>query len=115
MVSSVTGPVVAYPGDVAYAAAKAGMAGLVRALAVEVGAHGITVNAIAPGWIDTPSATDTERRMGRATPLGRPGTAEETAAAIVFCCTPEASYVTGQLIVVDGGNVVQDDKRLVVE
>jgi 3-oxoacyl-[acyl-carrier protein] reductase len=66
MVSSVTGPIVAYPGDAAYAAAKAGMTGLMRALAVEVGSSGVTVNAVAPGWIDTASATGEERRMGRA-------------------------------------------------
>jgi 3-oxoacyl-[acyl-carrier protein] reductase len=113
MVSSVTGPLVAYPGDVAYAAAKAGMTGLMRALAVEVGDHGITVNAVAPGWIDTASATDEERRMGRATPLGRPGTADEVAAVIAMCCLRESSYLTGQVIAVDGGNVIQDDKRLV--
>lgn len=112
MVSSVTGPIVAYPGDAAYAAAKAGMTGLMRALAVEVGAHGITVNAVAPGWIDTASATDDERRMGRATPAGRPGTPEEVAAIIALCCLRESSYLTGQLIAVDGGNVIQDDKRL---
>jgi 3-oxoacyl-[acyl-carrier protein] reductase len=86
-----------------------------RALAVEVGSSGITVNAVAPGWIDTASATDEERRMGRATPLGRPGTADEVAAIIVMCCAREASYLTGQVIAVDGGNVIQDDKRLVVD
>jgi len=115
MVSSVTGPIVAYPGDVAYAAAKAGMTGLTRALAVEVGAYGVTVNAVAPGWIDTAGATDDERLMGRATPLRRPGTADEVAAAIGFLCAPESSYVTGTVLVVDGGNTVQDDKRLITD
>jgi 3-oxoacyl-[acyl-carrier protein] reductase len=112
MVSSVTGPVVAYPGDAAYAAAKAGMTGLMRAIAVEEAEHGITANAVAPGWIDTGSATDHERLLGRATPVGRSGTPDEVAAVIAFCCLREASYLTGQVLVVDGGNVVQDDKRL---
>lgn len=115
MVSSVTGPLVAYPGDAAYSAAKAGMTGLMRAIAVEVGENGVTCNAVAPGWIDTAGATDEERRMGRATPLRRPGTAHEVAAAIAFLCAPESSYVTGQVIVVDGGNIVQDDKRLITD
>ena len=109
-VASVTGPVVAYPGDVAYAAAKAAMVGLTRALAVEVGASGVTVNAVAPGWIDTGSATDRERALGRATPIGRPGTPEEVASAVAFLAAPEASYLTGVLLVVDGGNTVQEEK-----
>src|SRR3979490_159398 len=109
-VSSVTGPVASNPGMSAYSSAKAGMAGLTRALALETGRSGITVNAVAPGWIKTASSTDREIEAGRNTPIGRPGTSAEVAALIVFLCADEASYITGQIIVVDGGNTVQEYK-----
>jgi 3-oxoacyl-[acyl-carrier protein] reductase len=110
MVSSVTGPLVSMPGDAAYSAAKAGLDGLMRALALEAAPRGVTVNSVAPGWIDTPSATDDERRAGRHTPVGRPGTPDEVAAAILFLAAPESSYVTGSVLVVDGGNTIQEAK-----
>jgi 3-oxoacyl-[acyl-carrier protein] reductase len=109
-VSSVTGPVVTDPGMSAYSAAKAGMAGLTRSLALELGPFGITANAVAPGWIATASSRLSEIEAGRHTPVGRPGTPEEVAAVIVFLCSAEASYVTGQTIVVDGGNTIQESK-----
>jgi 3-oxoacyl-[acyl-carrier protein] reductase len=109
-VSSVTGPVASNPGMSAYSAAKAGMAGLTRALALETGRSGITVNAVAPGWIKTTSSSDREIEAGRNTPVGRPGTPAEIAALIVFLCSDEASYITGQVIAVDGGNTVQEYK-----
>jgi 3-oxoacyl-[acyl-carrier protein] reductase len=109
-VSSVTGPVASNPGNSAYAAAKAAMAGLTRTLALEVGGASITVNAVAPGWIKTASSSEREIEAGSHTPIGRSGTPDEVAALIVFLCSREASYITGEVIVVDGGNSVQEYK-----
>ncbi len=109
-VASVTGPVVSNPRETAYSAAKAGMVGLTRSLALEVARHGITVNAVAPGWIETASSTQHEIIAGKNTPVGRPGRTEEVAAAITFLAAESASYITGQLIIVDGGNSIQEYK-----
>jgi 3-oxoacyl-[acyl-carrier protein] reductase len=108
MVSSVTGPLVSAPGSAAYAAAKSALDGLMRTIALEHGRDGITVNSVSPGWIATASSEPDELEAGRHTPVGRPGTPVEVAAAVVFLCCAEASYLTGQTIVVDGGNVVQE-------
>jgi 3-oxoacyl-[acyl-carrier protein] reductase len=106
--AATNGPVNALPTEAAYAAAKAGVLGLTRALAMEVVADGVTVNAVAPGIIHTASSTLAELKSGLDTPLGRPGTPDEVAAAIAFLCTPAASYITGQLIIIDGGNSVRE-------
>ncbi len=108
--SSVTGPVVGIPGSTVYAAAKAGMLGMVRSLAIEAGPHNITVNCIGPGWIETASSDEDEILAGRYTPAGRAGTPEEVGYVAVFLASEEASYITGQLIVVDGGNTIQEYK-----
>lgn len=109
-VTSVTGPVVSAAGNPAYSAAKAGLDGLMRALAIELGDVRTTVNSVNPGWIETGSSTPEEIEAGRHTPVGRPGTPDEVAAAVVMLAAPEASYITGQTLIVDGGNVIQEVK-----
>ncbi|MFZ4759834.1 MAG: 3-oxoacyl-ACP reductase FabG [Burkholderiaceae bacterium] len=95
------------PGQANYAAAKAGVAGMTRALAQELGSRGITVNCVAPGFIDTDmtralDATQTAALVQRI-PLGRLGEAHDVAAAVGFLCSPAAGYVTGTTLHVNGG------------
>jgi len=110
MVSSVTGPLVTYPGLTAYSAAKAGMDGLMRGVAIEVAARGVTANSVQPGFVATGSQTPEEHEIGLHTPIGRSGTAEEIGEVIAFLASDRARYVTGQTVVVDGGNVIQEAK-----
>jgi 3-oxoacyl-[acyl-carrier protein] reductase len=109
-VSSTTGPLAGIAGETAYAASKAGLVGMMRALCLEVAPFGVTVNAIAPGWIATGSQTPAEARAGHSTPAGRSGTPAEVAAAAVFLCGAGASYVNGHLLVVDGGNYALESR-----
>jgi 3-oxoacyl-[acyl-carrier protein] reductase len=105
-ISSVAG-VMGNPGQANYSAAKAGLIGLTKALCREVGSRGITVNAVAPGFIATDMTAgltdDTLATATAAVPLGRLGTVDEVAAAVRFLALPEAAYITGHVLHVDGG------------
>ncbi len=109
-VSSATGPVVANPEESVYCAAKAGVLGLTRGLALDVARHGITVNAVGPGWVATGSQAEGEDVGGENTPLKRSGRPDEIARLICFLASDDASYITGQLVVIDGGNTIQEYK-----
>ncbi len=105
-ITSIVG-VTGNPGQANYAAAKAGMIGMSKALAAEVATRGVTVNCVAPGFIDTPmtqALNDSQReRLLGAIPMGRLGTSPDVAACVVFLASAEAAYVTGQTLHVNGG------------
>jgi 3-oxoacyl-[acyl-carrier protein] reductase len=113
-ISSIAGGVYGWGEHAHYATAKAGVIGLVRSLAVELGPRGVRANAIIPGLIETPQSLDAVnslgpeglRAAGEYIPTGRVGRPEEIAAVATFLASEQASYVTGQAIVVDGGLTV---------
>ena len=101
-ISSVVG-LRANPGQSNYAAAKAGLVALTKTTAVEVARRGITINAVAPGWIDTDMTADVSTELLSQVPARRPGTPDEVAACVRFLASSQAAYVTGAVLSVDGG------------
>ena len=112
LTSSITGPITGQVGFAAYGATKAAMLGFMRSAAVELAPNGVTVNAVLPGNVETPGFFDLseehQRRMLSAIPLGRLATPEDVGWAVRFLASPEAAYVTGQTLVIDGGQVLPE-------
>jgi 3-oxoacyl-[acyl-carrier protein] reductase len=111
--SSVTGPRVAYPGLSHYAASKAGVNGFIRNAALELAAHGVRVNGVEPGMIATPAMGNlgdhqVSGDIASRVPLGRLGTPQDIAGAMLFLASDLAAYITGQTIVVDGGSTLPE-------
>ena len=117
LISSITGPVTGYPGWTHYGASKAGQLGFMRTAAIELACDGITVNAVLPGNIATEGLAtlgeDYVNGMTAAIPMRRLGTVEEIGHAALFLATDEAGYITGQTIVVDGGQVLPESPEAV--
>ena len=86
------------------------MVGLTKSIALDEARNGITCNAVLPGWIATESISESEKANGAKVPLGRGGTPDEVAALIAWLSTNEASYITGQAIVIDGGNSIMEER-----
>jgi 3-oxoacyl-[acyl-carrier protein] reductase len=112
LTSSITGPITGQPGFAHYGASKAAMLGFMRSAAVELARSGITINAVMPGNVSTPGFADTsdehQDRMLRSIPMGRYAEPEEVGWAVRFLASPEAGYITGQTLVVDGGQVLPE-------
>lgn len=112
LTSSITGPITGYPGWSHYGASKAGMLGFLRTAAIELAPHQITINAVMPGCIKTEAIAELgeafEQATARVIPLQRFGTPEEIGHAVSFFASNQASYITGQTLVVDGGQVLPE-------
>ncbi len=112
LTSSITGPITGQPGFAHYGASKAAMLGFMRSAAVELARSGITINAVMPGNVSTPGFADTsdehQLRMLSSIPMGRYAEPEEVGWAVRFLASPEAGYITGQTLIVDGGQVLPE-------
>jgi 3-oxoacyl-[acyl-carrier protein] reductase len=112
LTSSITGPITGFPGWAHYGASKAGQLGFLKTAAIELAASGITINAVLPGNIVTEGLDELgeeyHAQMAASIPLRRLGTVEEIGYAALFFATDEARYITGQTIVVDGGQVLPE-------
>jgi 3-oxoacyl-[acyl-carrier protein] reductase len=112
LTSSITGPVTGQAGFAHYGASKAALLGFMRSAAVELARSGITVNAVLPGNVATPGFADTsdehQRRMLSSIPMGRYAEPEEVGWAVRFLASREAGYITGQTLIVDGGQVLPE-------
>ncbi len=112
LTSSITGPITGQAGFAHYGASKAAMLGFMRSAAVELAPSGITINAVMPGNVSTEGFADTsdehQRRMLSSIPMGRYAEPEEVGWAVRFLASPEAGYITGQTLIVDGGQVLPE-------
>ena len=112
LTSSITGPLTGHPGFAGYGASKAALLGFMRSAAVELATHGVTINAVLPGNVRTPGFDDTseehQRRMLSSIPMGRYGDPEDVGWAVRYLASPEARYITGQTLIVDGGQVLPE-------
>ena len=112
LTSSITGPITGQTGFAHYGASKAAMLGFMRSAAVELALDGITINAVMPGNVQTEGFADTsdehQRRMLASIPMGRYAEPDEIGWAVRFLASPEAGYITGQTLIVDGGQVLPE-------
>ncbi|MFM9141770.1 MAG: SDR family NAD(P)-dependent oxidoreductase, partial [Actinomycetota bacterium] len=109
-IGSVTGGLMAMREQPVYAAAKAALVGLTRSIALDEAKFGITCNVVLPGWIATDTQSQHEQSQGARTPLGRSGTPYEIAGLVRYLASESAGYLTGQALVVDGGNSIAEER-----
>jgi 3-oxoacyl-[acyl-carrier protein] reductase len=119
LTSSITGPCTGHPGFTAYGASKAAMLGFMRSAAVELATSGVVMNAVLPGNVQTPGLDETSeehrRQMLTSIPMRRFADVEDVGWAVRFLASPEAGYITGQTLIVDGGQVLPEAPALSLE